>query len=154
MSASYVRRSDDVTSGFCCGFTCPFGPIAISVFPRRLNSTNVLRQSKALQVSGLQADGYDHVNIDSFWAFSPTQIVDKYGRWTTNLTRFPDGMAVVSDTVHDRGQKLGLYVNPGVAVAAVKAKSPVEGTGCTADDIVMKPSVLLCCHALTSGCPP
>eukprot|EP01051_Picozoa_sp_SAG22_P013826 SAG22_NODE_1597_length_4035_cov_2.376270_2_plen_80_part_00 len=54
--------------------------------------------------------------------------VDEYGRWTTNLTRFPAGMASVAAAVRARGQKFGLYINPGVAVAAVKYKTMVEGT--------------------------
>lgn len=46
-------------------------------------------------------------------------------------------MAAVSDVIRSRGQKFGLYVNPGVAVAAVKQKTKVEGTNCTADQIAL-----------------
>ena len=61
-----------------------------------LNSTNILAQSAALAASGLQAQGgFDHINIDSFWSDNPTQAVDKYGRWRTNLTRFPEARLTV-----------------------------------------------------------
>jgi hypothetical protein len=73
-----------------------------------LNSSNVLAQSAALQATGLQAHGFDHVNIDSFWSCNPMQTVDKWGRWMTNFSRFPDGMAAVAKAIHARGQKFGL----------------------------------------------
>eukprot|EP01048_Picozoa_sp_COSAG05_P012153 COSAG05_NODE_1197_length_5557_cov_6.456761_3_plen_472_part_00 len=103
-----------------------------------LNATNIRAQSTALAASGLQDHGFDHINIDSFWSYNPTQAVDQYGRWATNATRFPDGMANISAFVHANGQKFGLYMNPGVAVAAVKFKTPVEGTNCTADQIALR----------------
>ena len=100
-----------------------------------LNSTNILAQSAALASSGLQAEHFDHINIDSFWSYNPMMVVDSFGRWATNYSRFPQGMAKISDAVHARGQKFGLYINPGVAVAAVKQKKPIQGTNCTADEI-------------------
>jgi hypothetical protein len=106
-----------------------------------LTQTNVLAQSAALATSPLAAAGYDHILIDSFWAADPTQVVDPYGRWDVNSTRFPGGIRAVADAVHARGQKLGIYVNPGVAVAAVKQATPIEGgiDGCTAADIAVTP---------------
>lgn len=106
-----------------------------------LTADRVLLQSAAMASSGLQASGYEFINIDSYWAADPTQVVDQYGRWTYNTTRFPDGIRPIADAVHGRGQKLGIYLNPGVAVAAVKQRTPVLGgvDGCTAADIAWQP---------------
>ena len=108
-----------------------------------LNESNVLAQSDALAASPLQRSWpAPYINIDSFWAMDPTAVdgVDAYGRWTHDVGRFPNGMKAVGDHVHANGQKYGLYLNPGVAVAAVKAKSPIANqTGCTAADIAWQP---------------
>ena len=77
--------------------------------PQWLNETNVLRQSAALFSSGLQTrGGLDHINIDAFWSFNPNEVVDDFGRWQTNTTRFPSGMTALSKAVHARGQKVTL----------------------------------------------
>ena len=47
-------------------------------------------------------------------------------------------MAPIAKQVHARGQKFGLYLNPGVAPAAVKFKTPIENTNCTADEIALR----------------
>jgi alpha-galactosidase len=106
-----------------------------------LNETHVLAQSAALAASPLAAAGFAYVLVDSFWAADPTRVVDAWGRWTPNATRFPSGMRALADAVHARGQRLGLYINPGVPPAAVHAATPVLGGAgnCTAADIVVQP---------------
>jgi hypothetical protein len=111
-----------------------------SIYGREwLTADHVLQQSAALASSGMQEHGYVYINVDSFWASDPTQDVDAYGRWTYNTTRFPNGIRAIADAVHARGQKFGIYLNPGVAVAAVKQATPIEGTNCTAADIAETP---------------
>lgn len=124
-----------------------------------LTHANVLQQSAALQQtlqhpskgrgdsgwnSSSSSSSYKYINVDSFWANDPTKNVDCFGRWTVNTTRFPQGMKVVADAVHARNQLFGLYINPGVAVAAVKQQTLIEGApvpNCTADQIAVKPLV-------------
>jgi len=43
--------------------------------------------------------------------------------------------------VHHNGQKIGIYLNPGLAKAAVNKNTPVEGTNCRALDIAHHPLV-------------
>jgi len=111
-----------------------------------LTEANVLAQSDALAGSPLQlawGAGRTTLAIDSFWAADPTKQVDPYGRWTWNTTRFPPGAAAVSARARANGQRLGLYLNPGVPVAAVNAATPVlggPGGACTAADIAWAPS--------------
>mmetsp|Transcript_9162 Transcript_9162/g.27076 ORF Transcript_9162/g.27076 Transcript_9162/m.27076 type:complete len:363 (+) Transcript_9162:840-1928(+) len=49
-------------------------------------------------------------------------------------------MRRLADTLHSRGQKLGLYLNPGLPKAAVRAASPVlDSPGCTAAAAAARP---------------
>lgn len=112
-----------------------------------LTEANVLAQSAALAASPLQrvwdaaAGPRTVLAIDSFWAADPTKVVDAFGRWTWNATRFPSGATAVAAAARANGQRLGLYLNPGVAVEAVNSATPVlNGTGgCTARDIAWLP---------------
>jgi hypothetical protein len=107
-----------------------------------LTEAAVLRQAAALAAApGLTAAGFVFVLIDSFWAADPTQVVDEWGRWAPNATRFPHGMAPVVAAIHAAGLKAGIYVNPGVPPAAVHAGTPVRGGAgnCTAADIAVRP---------------
>eukprot|EP01097_Dermamoeba_algensis_P011915 TRINITY_DN9409_c0_g2_i1.p1 TRINITY_DN9409_c0_g2~~TRINITY_DN9409_c0_g2_i1.p1 ORF type:complete len:385 (+),score=87.19 TRINITY_DN9409_c0_g2_i1:240-1394(+) len=87
----------------------------------------------------LQQFGYEYLNIDSFWALDVTRHVDEYGRWLTDSQRFPLGMADMASHVHANGQKIGIYFNPGIAVAAVNQNTPIMGTSCRARDIIVQP---------------
>ena len=114
-----------------------------------LTEANVLAQSDALAASPLQR-AWDAASlrtvlaVDSFWALDPTKEVDAYGRWTWNTTRFPSGAAAVAARARTNGQRLGLYLNPGVPVAAVNQATPVlngpGGGACTAADIAWRPT--------------
>ncbi|HTJ66164.1 MAG TPA: NEW3 domain-containing protein [Actinospica sp.] len=101
-------------------------------------------QAKAMHTSGLQAAGYQYVNIDDFWYQCPGSQgpnVDQYGRWVTDATKFPpsasgeNGIQVVADYVHSLGLKFGIYVTPGISDQAVAQNTPIEGTSYTADQI-------------------
>ena len=109
-----------------------------------LTANTIYQQSLALYNSPLQQQTYPPYNlihIDSFWAADPTQYVDDYGRWTYNTTRFPDGIVPVSNYIRNHSQLLGMYINPGVAVAAVKQNKPILNgiNNCTAADIAVYP---------------
>jgi len=103
-----------------------------------LTADRVKQQSDAMK-SKLQSFGYEYINIDSFWANDPTQNVDNYGRWEVNTGRFPNGFVDVANHVHANGQKVGIYLNPGIAKAAVDKNVPIESTSCHAKDIVVTP---------------
>jgi hypothetical protein len=101
-------------------------------------------QAKAMKTSGLEAAGYQYVNVDDFWYQCPGgqgPNVDQYGRWVTDPTKFPpsasgaNGIQVVASSVHSLGLKFGLYVTPGISDQAVAQNTPIEGTSYTADEI-------------------
>ncbi|MFE9425762.1 glycoside hydrolase family 27 protein [Kitasatospora sp. NPDC006697] len=89
---------------------------------------NIEAQAKAMSDSGLVSHGYRNINIDDFWYLDPRSTVDAYGRWATDPARFPNGMGSVGSYVHSLGEKFGMYLTPGIPVAAYNQNTPIEGT--------------------------
>ncbi len=86
---------------------------------------------------GLEADGFQYVNLDDFWYQCPGPQgpnVDQYGRWVTDPTSTragpggENGIAALADYVHSLGLKFGIYVTPGISDQAVAQNTPIEGT--------------------------
>jgi hypothetical protein len=99
-----------------------------------LTQANISAQSDALLSSGLQAHGFDYINIDSGWQGS----FDGNGRPIPNSATFPDIAALVAH-IHSNGQKAGIYWIPGVEYPAVVANSPILGTPYHIQDILVVP---------------
>jgi hypothetical protein len=99
-----------------------------------LTQANISAQSDALAASGLQAHGFQYINIDSGWQGS----FDANGRPIPNTTTFPNIKALV-DHIHGNGQKAGIYWIPGVEYPAVAANSPILGTPYHIQDILVVP---------------
>lgn len=99
-----------------------------------LTQANITAQSDALLASGLQAHGFNYINMDSGWQGG----FDANGRPTPNLTTFPDIAALVTH-IHQNGQKAGIYWIPGVEYPAVVANSPILGTPYHIQDILAVP---------------
>ncbi|GJF33600.1 alpha-galactosidase [Kitasatospora sp. NE20-6] len=97
---------------------------------------NIQAQAAALASTGLVSHGFTYVNIDDFYYLDPGTDVDAYGRWVVDSARFPHGMKAVGDYVHGKGEKFGLYLTPGIPVAAYNRNTPIEGTSFHARDIV------------------
>jgi alpha-galactosidase len=69
----------------------------------------------AMHNDGLQAAGYQYVNIDDCWMSSSR---DASGNLAANPAKFPDGIAAVASYVHSLGLKLGIYEDAGTATCA------------------------------------
>jgi len=69
----------------------------------------------AMHNDGLQAAGYQYVNIDDCWMSSSR---NASGNLTANSAKFPDGIAAVASYVHSLGLKLGIYEDAGTATCA------------------------------------
>jgi len=108
-----------------------------------MNAAHVEAESDAMHQQ-LQSHGYTYINLDAFWEQTSGSdfVVDAFGRWTPDPTRFPD-IAAVGAHVHSNGQKFGLYMVPGMPKLAVSKNTPIQGTSCHANDIVV--------HPLTAG---
>ncbi|ACU75106.1 Ricin B lectin [Catenulispora acidiphila DSM 44928] len=97
-------------------------------------------QAQSMSSSGLVAAGYKYVNLDDFYYLNPGTTVDSYGRWVIDTGKFPDGMANLGSYIHSLGEKFGMYLTPGIPVAAYKQNTPIQGTSFHAQDIVSNTS--------------
>ncbi len=121
------------------GLTPPLGWSSWSFVRKTPTEANIEAQASAIISSGLAAHGFEFVNVDDYYYLDPATTVDVYGRWVLDPTAFPDGMAVVGSYVHGLGLKFGLYMTPGIPVAAYNQNTPILGTSYHAQDIVALP---------------
>lgn len=81
-----------------------------NTFKGNFNQT-VLRSTADLLVStGLRDAGYSYLVLDDGWKSSSR---DAEGRLQPNTTKFPDGMSDLSDYIHNKGLKFGIYSTAG-----------------------------------------
>ncbi|MEY9874314.1 alpha-galactosidase [Streptacidiphilus sp. MAP12-33] len=120
--------------------TPPMGWSSWSFIRKNPTESNIEAQALALKNSGLLSHGYQYVNVDDFWYLDPATTVDSYGRWATDPSHFPDGMGAVGTYVHNLGEKFGMYLTPGIPVAAYNQNTPIAGTSWHARDIVSNTS--------------
>jgi alpha-galactosidase len=99
-----------------------------------MTQANILAQSDALKSSGLQAHGFNYINLDGGW----TGDADEYGRTLYNKTAFPDFFGMIAH-IHANGQKFGIYMNPGISQAEVASNPPILGTQYHLQDIIVNP---------------
>ncbi len=71
-------------------------------------------QADAMVSNGLLDVGYNYINIDDGFQYDR----DSTGRLQVNPTRFPNGMKVVVDYIHDKGLKAGIYSDAGHSTCA------------------------------------
>ncbi|MGW2613441.1 glycoside hydrolase family 27 protein [Streptomyces sp. NPDC001500] len=71
--------------------------------------------AQAMHTNGMQAAGYQYVNIDDCWM---TRTRDSGGRLVADPAKFPDGVKGTADYVHSLGLKLGIYEDAGTATCA------------------------------------
>jgi alpha-galactosidase len=73
-------------------------------------SEQLIRETAdAMVSSGMQAAGYQYVNIDDCWQVSR----DAQGAIVADPKRFPSGIKALADYVHSKGLKLGVYTDAG-----------------------------------------
>ncbi|GIP48380.1 hypothetical protein J53TS2_19710 [Paenibacillus sp. J53TS2] len=83
----------------------------------------------------LQAHGYEYINIDAGWNDS----MDEYGRPIPSETLYPDGFENLVDYIHNNGQKVGIYLIPGLSKEAYRLNLPIYGTEYHMQDIAAQP---------------
>jgi alpha-galactosidase len=99
-----------------------------------MNEQNILAQSDAMRSSGLGAHGFRYINLDAGWSGDS----DQYGRTLWNTTAFPHFLDVIRH-IHANGQKVGIYLLPGIGTSVYSANLPIFGTQYHAQDIVAQP---------------
>jgi len=99
-----------------------------------MNEQNILAQSDAMRSSGLGDHGFRYINLDAGWSGDG----DAYGRTLWNTTAFPHFLDVIQH-IHANGQKVGIYLLPGLGQGVYSANLPIYGTPYHAQDIVALP---------------
>jgi alpha-galactosidase len=87
--------------------TPPMGWNSWNHFATLVNDADVRAAADAMVASGMRDAGYIYVNIDDTWEGKR----DAQGNIQSN-SKFPD-MKALSDYVHSKGLKLGIYSSPG-----------------------------------------
>ncbi len=85
-----------------------------------INETVIKQTADAFVDLGLDKLGYQYINIDDGWAHKERA---KDGHVIVNATKFPRGIKHVSDYVHSKGLKFGIYSDGGTHTCGGQAGS-------------------------------
>mmetsp|Transcript_52265 Transcript_52265/g.131212 ORF Transcript_52265/g.131212 Transcript_52265/m.131212 type:complete len:432 (-) Transcript_52265:172-1467(-) len=105
---AWAGHAPPVTEGVAQ--TPPMGWNTWGQYRCNINETLIQNAAAALVSSGLAKAGYVYVNIDDCWAEKER---DSNGRLVPSRERFPSGLRVLSDQLHARGLRLGIYSDVG-----------------------------------------
>src|SRR5262245_53435535 len=89
--------------------TPPMGWNSWNRFSCDVDERLIQRTADAMVASGMRDAGYQYVVIDDCWQIGR----DQQGTIVADPQRFPSGMAALTDYIHDRGLKFGLYTDAG-----------------------------------------
>jgi len=89
--------------------TPPMGWNSWNKFGCNVSDKLIREMADTMVSSGMQAAGYQYVNIDDCWQVSR----DAQGTIVADPQRFPSGMKALADYVHSKGLRLGLYTDAG-----------------------------------------
>jgi alpha-galactosidase len=119
-----VQREAQSPFKIVCGptiaLTPPMGWNSWNCWAGSVSDEKVRAAADAMVKSGLVNHGWTYINIDDYWEFKPEakddptlqgEARDKDGFINPNK-RFPD-MKALTDYVHSKGLKIGLYSSPG-----------------------------------------
>jgi alpha-galactosidase len=95
--------------------TPPMGWNDWNAYGCNVSAQLVEQTALAMHNDGMQAAGYQYVNIDDCWMASSR---DSNGNLVPDPSKFPGGVAAVASYVHSLGLKLGIYEDAGTATCA------------------------------------
>ncbi len=79
-----------------------------------LNEQMVKEMADAMVANGMQAAGYEYVIIDDCWQIGR----DDNGKIVVDSVKFPHGIKHLSDYIHSKGLKFGIYSDAGTKTCA------------------------------------
>jgi alpha-galactosidase len=115
-----AQQKFKIISGSQIGLTPAMGWNSWNCFASAVTADKVKAAADAMVKSSLIDHGWTYINIDDYWEVKPSATSDPtlqgpardaQGRIVPN-PRFPD-MKNLTDYVHDKGLKIGLYSSPG-----------------------------------------
>lgn len=86
------------------------GMMTWNVFEDRISDQNIRQLADAMVDLGLQEVGYSYICIDDHWALPQR---DAKGHLQPNPKKFPQGFRMLTDYIHSRGLKAGIYSDAG-----------------------------------------
>jgi len=113
-SAGSARRTLRILVGDTLALTPPMGFLSWNVIQGLISETVVKEIADAFVKYGLRDEGYQYIVMDDCWA----GYRDKNGNIHPDSMRFPHGIKALSDYLHARGLKFGLYSSPGAVTCA------------------------------------
>ncbi|SFG39392.1 Alpha galactosidase A [Pontibacter chinhatensis] len=94
-------------------------------FRANINEDIIRAQADFMVSTGLQEAGYTYVNIDDGFFGGR----DAEGRIVAHPERFPSGMRALSDYIHSKGLKAGIYSDAGINTCASYWDKDTVGVG-------------------------
>lgn len=95
--------------------TPPMGWNTFNYFGCGYDETVILEIADAMVESGMQAVGYEYVNLDDCW-MARERAAD--GNLVPDPEKFPNGIQPVIDYIHNKGLKIGAYLDRGTQTCA------------------------------------
>jgi alpha-galactosidase len=89
--------------------TPPMGWNSWNMFGTNISDSLLREITEAMVASEMHAVGYEYIVIDDYWHGER----DANGNLYPDPNKFPDGMQALSDFVHSKGLKFGLYSDAG-----------------------------------------
>ncbi len=134
-------------------YTPPMGWNSYDCFSYAVTEAQV-KQNADYMARRLKRFGWEYVVVDYVWSapklnagfapdqsptFKPALAMDAFGRLQPDPGRFPSSVArsgfrALADYCHAKGLKFGIHLMRGIPRQAVALKTPVLGTGWTAED--------------------
>jgi alpha-galactosidase len=99
----YAQKFDSLA------LTPPMGWNTFNTFAGNFDEKIIRKMADILVSSGMKGAGYQYIIIDDNW----TNTRDSLGFLTVDKGRFPSGLKALSDYIHSKGLKLGLYSDAG-----------------------------------------
>ena len=100
--------------------TPPLGWNSWNTFGCNISEALIKQIADVIVSSGMQAAGYQYVNLDDCWMDGR----DTSGKLRPNATRFPSGIASLAEYLHGKGLKLGIYETPATLTCAGYYNNP------------------------------
>ena len=92
------------------GLTPQMGWNTWNKFGCKINEKLIMETADYIVKLGLDKVGYQYVNVDDCWLLEER---DKDGHIIVDPKAFPSGMRALSDYIHSKGLKFGLYSSAG-----------------------------------------
>ncbi len=94
----------------------PMGFNTWNTFGENISESVIMETADAMVESGLTEVGYEYLVIDDCWSERERDTVT--GKIVPDKAKFPNGMKTVSDYVHSKGLKFGMYSCAGTRTCA------------------------------------